>query len=144
MDEVDKMRESIAVVLVVAALVIGVALFDFWTKNREKPYLHSIEILPGKSYEGAIKHDGGAEPRIEWKIDGGPVKIAIFQENREIFSTEDLQGSFSLKDRPKGIYRFLVGTEKPVEINYTLSYRYIGMAGTPLTFTKDIIIEEKT
>ncbi len=144
MDEVDKMREStvnaLAVVLVVAALVIGVALFAFWMKNREKPYLYSIEILPGKSYEGVIEHDRTGRPEIEWRIDKGDVKIAILQGDKEIFMSKELQGSFSLEEMSEGTYRFVVTAERPVEIRYTISHRFVGGGAMPMVATRDIIL----
>ena len=138
------MREStvnaLVVVLVVAALVIGVALFAFWTKNRGKPYLHSIEILPGKSYEGVIEHDRTGRPGIEWRIDEGDVKIAILQGDKEMFTGKELQSSFSLEDRPEGLYRSVVTAEKPVEIRYTISHRFVGGGAMPMVATRDIIL----
>ena len=136
------MRKSAIMVLVVAALVVGVVLFASWARSRKDT--HSIALIPGKSYEGIIEHRGTPpEPRVEWRIEGGPVKITILYGDEEIFTTEELQSSFSLKERAEGIYRFVVTAEKPEEIGYTVSYRYIGMAGTAMTVTKDIVLEER-
>lgn len=137
--------KGMVVVLVVAALVIGIALFALWMKNREKPYLHSIEILPGKSYEGIIEHDRTGRPEIEWRIDKGDVKIAILQgdKEKEIFTSKELQGSFSLEEMPEGTYRLVVTADRPVEIRYTISHRFVGGGALPMVVTNDIILEEQ-
>jgi len=137
------MRKRVIMVLMIAtALVVCVVLFASWAWSRENA--HSIALIPGRSYEGIVEHRGTPpEPRIEWRIEGGSVKIAILHGDEEIFTTEELRSSFSLEERAEGRYRFVVTADKPAEIRYTVSYRYIGMAGMPLTMTKGIVLKER-
>lgn len=137
------MKMKMLIITLGMIVVITTVLFASWMRGRGSS-THSIALIPGKSYEGIIEHRGTPpEPRIEWRIEGGPVKITILYGDEEIFTTEEPQSSFSLKERAEGIYRFVVTAEKPEEIRYTVSYRYIGMAGTAMTVTKDIVLEER-
>jgi len=125
------------------AIIIILISFFFILSTECIDSSHSLKILPGEEYIGKINYKKEPESRIEWNIEGDRITIQILFENKKIFSTDKMKGSFSLKKKKEGIYKIIVKnySNKPAEIKYKISHRYIGSMGITLTVTKDIKLE---